>query len=140
MVSNAEWPVFNKEQSTIDEYLEELELFMLARFGDCNQARKHAALRTAIGPGGRAVIATFNVQHKFSYEVNIKATQARKTMLKKKLWKWVVHMCPRREELFSSLQMHWTQMPEQKTFLKMTIASAQVGESTVLVADFYWFE
>ena len=67
MVSH-DFPVFNKEQSSIDEYFEELEMFMMANFGECSSNRKLAALRTAIGVEGRAVIATFSQQQKETYE------------------------------------------------------------------------
>ncbi len=37
------WPAYNP----IDDYIEELDMFMLANFGSCNDDRKLAALRTA---------------------------------------------------------------------------------------------
>ena len=74
MVSH-DFPVFNKEQSSIDEYFEELEMFMMANFGECSSNRKLAALRTAIGVEGRAVIATFSQQQKETYESLCQALQ-----------------------------------------------------------------
>ena len=41
----SDFPEFNKDQSTINDYIEELEMFMLAQFGQCDNNRKLAALQ-----------------------------------------------------------------------------------------------
>ena len=52
----SEFPTFKKQCSSMRQYIEELELFMLANFGDViNNARKMAALITFFGEYGKAV-------------------------------------------------------------------------------------
>ena len=59
-------PAFNRE-TTIDEYIDDLENFMLAHHGQCSDDRKRAALLTAIGPEAKKVIANFSQEDKASY-------------------------------------------------------------------------
>ena len=61
-------PAFSISSVSIAAYIEELENYMLAYHGECTPARKKAALMTAIGPEGKAVIANFTEVQRQSYD------------------------------------------------------------------------
>ena len=67
MVSTTDMPAFSPTTQRIDEYIEELENFMLAHHGQCDDQRKRAALMTAIGIEGKAVIGNFTAEQKVTY-------------------------------------------------------------------------
>ena len=52
----------------IDDWIEELEYYLLAKFGEVNDARKKAALITGIGMEGKAVIKNFTANQKDTYQ------------------------------------------------------------------------
>ena len=66
MVST-DMPTFSPTSQRIEDYIEELENFMLAHHGECDDARKKAAIMTAIGAEGKAVIGNFTGDQKATY-------------------------------------------------------------------------
>ena len=56
-----------KAGERIDEYIERLEFFMLAQFGEIDAIRKKAILMTAIGEYATSTINNFTVEEKQSY-------------------------------------------------------------------------
>ena len=60
-------PTFDHTTSSIQEYVEEIENYMLTHHGECSDARKKAAIMTAIGPDGKQVIKNFSSDQIVSY-------------------------------------------------------------------------
>ena len=57
----------------IEDWIEELEYYLLAKFGTVNDDRKKAALITGIGIEGKAVIKNFTAAQKDTYQNLIQA-------------------------------------------------------------------